>query len=39
MCGADLSGIDVKMPSEMEGDTRKKISQDKGQDKGKEKKP
>jgi hypothetical protein len=36
MCGADLSDIDVEMPSEMEGDTRKKASQDKRQDKDKE---
>jgi hypothetical protein len=35
MCGADLSDIDVEMPSEMKGDTRKKTTQDKGQDKSK----
>lgn len=38
MCGADLSDIEEEMPSEMEGDTRKKTGQDKGPDKSKEKK-
>jgi hypothetical protein len=39
MCGADLSDIDVEMPGEIEGDKRKRTGQDKGQDKGKVKKP
>jgi len=35
MCGADLSDLDEKMPRGLKGDTRKKTSQDKGQDKSK----